>query len=87
MQKFYFLLILLIINLHVNAFSIDENDVTKFTPESMGFSSTELEKLDHAILKRIENGDILEQWLRLAGKVIASSSPHRARWIHKIKSQ
>ena len=58
MQKFYFLLILLIINLHVNAFSTDENDVTKFTPESMGFSSTELEKLDHAILKRVENGDI-----------------------------
>ena len=37
---------------------MDENDVTKFTPESMGFSSTELEKLDHAILKRVENGDI-----------------------------
>ena len=58
MQKFYFLLILLIINLHVNAFSMNENDVTKFKPESMGFSSTELEKLDHAILKRVENGDI-----------------------------
>ena len=58
MQKFYFLLILLIINLHVNAFSMDENDVTKFTLESIGFSSTELEKLDHAILKRVENGDI-----------------------------
>ena len=58
MQKFYLLLILLTINLQVIAFPMSENEATQFEGESMGISSAELEKLDHTILKRVENGDI-----------------------------
>ena len=58
MQKFYLLLILLTINLQVIAFPMSENEATQFEAESMGISITELEKLDHTILKRVENGDI-----------------------------
>ena len=58
MQKFYLLLILLTINLLVIAFPMSENEATQFEAESMGISITELEKLDHTILKRVENGDI-----------------------------
>ena len=58
MQKFYLLLILLTINLQVIAFPMSENEATPFEAESIGISSAELEKLDHTILKRVENGDI-----------------------------
>ncbi|MAH73479.1 MAG: hypothetical protein CBC09_05615 [Cellvibrionales bacterium TMED49] len=66
MHKFYLLFVLLAINLKVNAFPMSENAVTQFKPESVGMSSIELEKLDHVIVKRVENGD-------LPGAVVAIS--------------
>ncbi len=58
MYKFYFLFILLFIALKVISFPMNENDLIQAKPESIGILSTELNKLNEVILKRVKNGDI-----------------------------
>ena len=58
MYKFFFLFILLSLTLEVVAFSLHENDFTQARQESLGMSTTELEKINDVILKRVKNGDI-----------------------------
>ena len=78
MYKFFFLFILLSLTLEVVAFPLHENDFTLARQESSGMLTTELEKINDVILKRVKNGDIVVLWLRLAGKVSVSSFPLKA---------
>ena len=58
MYKFFFLFILLSLTLEVIASLLHENDFTQARQESSGMSTTELEKINDVILKRVKNGDI-----------------------------